>query len=102
MLRVAVSLLTEDESIIRSELAKILFHNYRKLPEVVNNLIENFYLCTKECQDKLDEVLGLVPASWHIDSESLKERFIEQLFSNAWKQQCEAAFREYVQSFIIH
>lgn len=97
-----LTLLTEDESIIRSELAKILFHSYRKLPEVVNNLIENFYLCTKECQDKLDEVLGLVPASWHIDSESLIERFIEQLFSNAWKQQCEAAFREYVQSFIIH
>ena len=92
--------LTEDDSIIKTDLAKILFGKNKKLAEIVNNLVEKFYLCTEKCQDKLDEILDLVPESWNINKEQIRDRIIQNLFSDKWKAQCDANFREFVQSFI--
>ncbi|MDW8850987.1 HipA family kinase [Flavobacterium sp. MMLR14_040] len=92
--------LTEDDSIIKTDLAKILFGKNKKLTEIVNNLIQKFYLCTEKCQDKLDEILDLVPESWNINKEQIRDRIIQSLFSDEWKAQCEANFRGFVQSFI--
>jgi len=94
--------LTEDDSIIKTDIAKILFGKDRNLTDIVNNLIEKFYICTKECEDKLDEKLSLVPDSWNIDKDLIKGRIITNLFSQEWKEQCVANFREFVQSFIIN
>lgn len=94
--------ITEDDSIINTDLAKILFGKSRKLTETVNNVIENFYLCTEKCQNNLDEILDLVPDSWNINKEQIRDRIINNLFSKEWKAQCEANFRAFVQSFIIN
>lgn len=94
--------LTEDDTIIKTDLAKILFGKNRKLTQIVDNLVENFYLCTEECQNKLDEILDLVPESWTIDREQIRQRIIKNLFSDEWKSQCVVNFREFVQSFIVN
>src|SRR5699024_11100651 len=93
--------LTEEDSIIKTDLAKILFGSTRKLPDIVDDIIEKFYLCTKDCEDKLDDILGLVPDSWNIDKKQIKKRIIENIFSDPWKEQCEENFRQFIQSFII-
>lgn len=94
--------LTEDDSIVKTELAKVLFGNYRKLPQLVDSLVENFYLCTQECQDNINEILDLVPTSWSIDRGQAEARITQHLFLHEWKSTCEATFREFIQSFIIH
>lgn len=94
--------LTEDDSIIKTDIAKILFGKNRKLTDIVNNLVEMFYICTKECEDKLEEKLCLVPDSWNIDKDLIRERIIVNLFSKDWKAQCETNFRQFVQSFIVN
>ena len=93
--------LTEEDSIIKTDLAKILFGNDRKLTDIVNNLIENFYLYTVECE-KLEDILALVPESWNIDIRLIKDRIIQNLFSQEWKTKCEFNFRKFVQTSIIN
>lgn len=92
--------LTEDDSIIKTDIAKVLFGKDRKLIAVVDNLVEMLYICTKECENKLDDILNLVPDSWNIDKALIKQRIINHLFSYDWKNQCALNFRAFVQSFL--
>lgn len=94
--------LTEDDSILKTDLAKILFGKNKNLNNIVNNLVDNFYLCSQECENKLDEILSLVPNSWDIDINQIRQRIIDNLFTDVWKQKCESNFREFVQSFILN
>lgn len=93
--------ITEEESIIKTDLAKILFGKDKQLTQIVNNLIESFYLCTVECYNQLDEILDLIPDSWGIDRDTTKNKIVQHLFSEEWNQICETKFREFIQSFII-
>ncbi len=94
--------LTEDDSIIKTDLAKVLFGKSRGITEIVNSLVEKFYLCIEECQTKFDEILTLVPASWGINKEETKYKVMQQLFEGQWIKRCEKNFRMFVQSFIIN
>lgn len=94
--------LTEDDSIIKTDLAKILFGRKKNLSKMVDIMIENFYLCTDECERGLDDILSLVPESWNIDINQIRQKIIDNLFTNTWKNQCESKFREFVQSFILN
>lgn len=93
--------ITEEESIIKTDLAKILFGKNKQLTQIVNNLIESFYLCSAECYNQLDEILDLIPDSWDIDRDKTKNKIVQNLFTEEWNQICETKFREFVQSFII-
>lgn len=94
--------LTEEDSIIKTDIARILFGKDRKLTEIVNNLVEILYICSKECENKLDDILDLVPDSWNIDKGLIRERIVTNLFSDDWKNQCELNFREFIQSFVVN
>lgn len=93
--------LTEEDSILRSELAKVLFGKSRDLNLVVNNIVENFYLCTQECEEKLIEILQLVPESWELNITEISDAIRSQLFSDEWKQECIKTFRTYIQTYIV-
>lgn len=93
--------LSEDESIIKTELAKILFSNFRNLPSVVNDLVEKFYLCVDECENQLEAIVNLTPDSWALDRAEILEKLRNNLFTDAWKERCENVFREFIQAFII-
>lgn len=99
-LNYGLATLTEDDTLLKTELAKLLFGKAKKLTLIVDKLIENFYLCTKECEDNLDVILDLLPVSWAIDKVDMKAKMLQYLFTNEWKKQCEDIFRTYVQSFI--
>ncbi|WP_442787271.1 HipA family kinase [Flavobacterium suncheonense] len=94
--------LTEEDTILNTEIAKLLFGSKRKLTEIVDNLVEKFYLCTKDCETNLDLILALIPESWGIDKQDIKGKIEQNLFSDEWKKKCEITFREYVQSFIVN
>lgn len=93
--------LTEDDSILNTDLAKLLFAKDRKLGETVNKLVESFYLCTKDCEKNLDNILALLPNSWAIDTVNIKAKMEQYLFNDAWKRQCEDTFRAFIHSLIL-
>ncbi len=101
-LNYGIANLTEDDSIIKTEIAKMLFKNKRALNLTVDKLVESFYLCTKECKNKLDEILYSAPESWKIDEEEIKEKLIQNLFTDDWNTNCVNNFRAFIQSFIIN
>ena len=83
-------------------MAKILFGRKRKLPETVENLVQNFYLCISECKERLDEILALVPNSWNLDTEDLRQRILDNVFTEDWNETCINNFRMFIQSFIVN
>lgn len=94
--------LTEDDSLIKTELAKILFKNSKKLTQIVDSLVENFYLRIQECYNNLDKIIALTPNSWGIEKEEVKGKIVQNLFTEEWAKRCERNFREFIQSFIIN
>ncbi|TDG37454.1 hypothetical protein EZJ43_04890 [Pedobacter changchengzhani] len=100
-LNYGIQSLTEDDSILNTELAKLLFAHDRKLGETVDKLVENFYLYTKECEAKLDNIFALVPNSWAVDAVNIKAKMKRYLFPDAWKNQCEDNFRALIHSLIL-
>lgn len=96
-----IQALTEDESILNTELAKLLFASDRKLGETVNKLVESFYLCIKDCETNLDNILALIPNSWAIDTVDIKAKMEQYLFNDAWGKQCENNFRAFIHSLIL-
>ncbi|WP_147243788.1 HipA family kinase [Pedobacter miscanthi] len=100
-LNYGIQALTENESILNTDLARLLFANDRKLGETVNKLIENFYLCTKDCETSLVNILALVPNSWAIDTVEIRSKIEQYLFNDAWKKQCEDHFRAFIHSLIL-
>lgn len=101
-LRRGIYQITEDESIIKTDLAKILFSKNTRTKKYITDLLENFYLCTLECKNKLDEILGKVPASWELDLEDIKEKLENSIFTEDWQKSCDTTFREFVQPLINH
>lgn len=94
--------LTEDDTIVNTELAKLLFGSVRNLTDIVDKLVDNFYLCTIDCEKNLDLILLSIPDSWLIDKEDIKKKMQQNLFSDKWKKQCEVSFRTFIQSFILN
>ncbi|CAA7386744.1 HipA family kinase [Chryseobacterium fistulae] len=94
--------ISEDDSIIKTDLAKILFSKNKKTKQIVTNLLENFYLCIEECKNKLAEIFEKVPTSWGLNLEDIKLKLENSIFTDDWKRSCDNNFREFVQSFIIN
>ncbi|MEN9875199.1 MAG: hypothetical protein RLZZ529_196 [Bacteroidota bacterium] len=94
--------LTEDDSILNTDMARLLLGNLKKLTKIVDNLVDSFYICTSECENNIDNILAKTPQSWDIDIPKIKGRMTSELFSEEWKKKCEINFRTLVQKLIIN
>lgn len=94
--------ITEDETIINTEIAKLLFRSKNKTKQIVEDLVQNFYLCTSKCEEELETIIQLIPESWNINTEQFADQLKQRLFSKEWKNKCEITFRTYVQTFLIN
>lgn len=94
--------ITEDETIINTEIAKLLFYSNKKTNRIVEELIQNFYLCITLCENQLDSIIQFIPVSWNINTGELVNQMKQHLFSDEWKKKCETTFRTYVQTFLIN
>jgi hypothetical protein len=94
--------ITEDDSIIKTDLAKILFEKNKEVKDIVDNLAVSFYENIDNCETELKIILDLVPESWGIDIEEVEKRIRNNIFTEDWKLSCEKNFREFVQSFIVN
>lgn len=92
--------LTEQDSMLNSAIAKALFLNSNKLKVYVQDIEEEFYIYTKKCEESLDNILASVPDSWRINIQFRKEKISKELFSERWKTETIANFKELVQEYL--
>lgn len=98
-LNYGMEIITEEETIINTDLAKILFRkkNIRKLTD---EIIQNFYLCTEKCESELERIVGNVPESWNLNIVEIKSKIKNSIFDSNWLKRCEDKFREYINLYI--
>lgn len=95
-----IQLISDNESIISSDLAQILFRKGKILTKNVDNIIKDFYLCTLECEAHLSNIINDIPVQWGLDLENLELLIHANLFTYNWKKDCENHFRELIQANI--
>lgn len=100
MLKYGITQLTDDESIINTELAKLLFKKGEKLKTTVDNLVTKMYLCTDQCKTNLKMILAEVPLAWNVDCVEIESLLIKNIFADDWINECENNFRTLIQTYI--
>lgn len=101
-LNYGLSNLTEEDSILYSDFSTLLFRNKTKTNQIVDNLIEMFYLCVEECKNEFDEIVNLIPETWGINHEAIHEKISLNLFTEEWANSCVKNFRSIIQTQIIN
>jgi hypothetical protein len=99
-LRHGLELITEEVTIINTDLTKILFNRNRNLEIVVDKIVEKFYLCVQECEIELTKILNDIPPEWGLDLADLERLIRQELFDEEWEEKCETQFRTFIQSII--
>lgn len=94
--------INEYETILNSELARILFSKNTRTNQYIEEVIRNFYLCISECKDNLNEILKKVPNSWNLNVIDLQEQLEKSIFQDAWIKKCEITFRQFLKYFILN
>ncbi len=97
-LRYGIQLITENESLITSELATILFGNINNLAEIVDNIVQDFYLCVQVCEQELSNLMLDIPLEWNFNVVEFETLLKDNIFNDNWYNQCEQHFRELVQT----
>lgn len=97
----SMELITQGDSVLNSDLATFIFKNDTETVREMNDLLKEFPIFTKNCQDNLQSILNQVPQKWHIDLQSHKTK-IDIIFTEDWLKICEHTFRKYIQTSIIH
>lgn len=93
--------LTEDDSILNTELAKVLFPRNREILIILKDLMEKFYFCVSECRNHLEAVFKKTPASWNIDFDLMRKSLNETIFSTEWIKNCDREFRTFINILLL-
>jgi hypothetical protein len=89
-------LLTEDETLLNTDLVKLTFQSAKGLGNQIDEIIVNYYLWVAECQKNLENVVNAIPEQWGI----AKADKIA-LFQKAWIAECETTFKDYTTRFLL-
>jgi hypothetical protein len=95
-----IVLISDNESIICSDLAQILFKKGKTLTKIVDNIVKDFYLCTLKCEAQLSNILIDIPVQWGLNVPNLELLIRNNLFTENWKNDCENHFRALIQANI--
>ena len=99
-LRLGIQLLTEDESLINTDLCKILFGRINNMSQIVDNIVEDFYLCVVKCEEELEDIINDIPPEWQLDLNNLENLIRDNIFNPEWHNDCENHFRALIQEYI--
>lgn len=99
-LNYGLQLISDDESLICTEISKILFSKINNLTQIVDNIVEDFYLCVEACRNNLQNILEDIPEEWNLNIIILEENLRNQLFNHEWFSRCERHFRTLIQANI--
>ena len=92
--------ITEQDTVLSSELAVLLFKKDTQIVKKVDTLLSLFPSFVESCKKELSNIYQQIPQSWNINI-SQYEPNINELFSKNWLNICERNFRTYIQTQII-
>lgn len=92
--------ITEEDTVLNSELAVLLFKKDSQIVSKVKDLLESFPSFVECCKKELSNIYQQIPQSWNINI-SQYEPNINELFSENWLNICNKNFRTYIQTHII-
>ncbi len=92
--------INDFDSLIYSQLANKLFSKGPALVNIVDNLVEKFYLYAQLCKENIDELILLFPPEWGVNGEDYKNQLLDNIFDPQWLKACETNFRTIIQANI--
>ena len=99
-LKYGINLISYNESLIYSDLYKIMFGRINNLSQIVDNIVAEFYLCIAKCEDELSDLLEDIPKEWNIDLDTFEKLIRDNLFNAEWYTSCVNHFRTLIQEHI--
>jgi hypothetical protein len=96
-----MEMLTEEDTIINTDLAKVIFQNSKSLLNQIDGVIVNYYLWVSECQKSLENIVNAMPDQWGIAKADKIALLNSTLFQLKWISDCEATFKDYTERFLL-
>jgi hypothetical protein len=93
-------ILTEDETLLNTELASLIFRNYKGLPNLVDEIAANYYLWVADCEKTLENTINAMPDQWGIQKEDRIALLKSTLFQKVWIDECKSTFEDYATRFL--
>ena len=93
-----LALLTDDESLINTDLARKLF-SVKELCKnfFLENTKNDYYLCIAKCKQQTSKILQEIPTEWGIDVAEYQNLLNKYLFNKKWVDKCFTHFQELIQ-----
>jgi hypothetical protein len=93
--------LTEDDSLLTSDLALTFLNQKTKVEEEANKLIQNFPTFVKNCNGILPEIIEGLPDEWCNDKQSLLKVIKSSVIDNDdWLDETISSFSQLIHKFI--
>lgn len=94
-------MLTEDETLINTELCSLVLRDYKGLPGLVDEIAAKYYLWVVECEKRLESIINAMPDQWGIAKNDKIALLKSTLFQQNWINECMATFKDYSTRFLI-
>ncbi|MGQ7854415.1 HipA family kinase [Pedobacter sp. WC2501] len=95
-----LSQLTWEDSILYSDVAKVLLNSKPKREQRHAELIEQFPIFVTRCRQALPGLIEAIPERWCNDKETLRENILSSVMDNqAWLSQTIFTFSELIHNF---
>lgn len=93
--------LTQEDSILSSELAKVFTTNKTLVDAYIQDLLSKFYTFVANCGDILHDIVHDLPEEWCQNRDLLEEQIRGAVIENrVWLVDTERNFKELIQTFI--
>ncbi len=93
-------ILTEDETLLNTELASLVFRNFKALPKLIDEIAANYYLWVADCEKSLENAINAMPDQWGIQKEDRIALLKSTLFQKDWIDECNTTFKQYAIRFL--
>ena len=91
-------LITEDESLISTNIAKQLFTKKEITDGIfLKEIKDDFYLCISKCEKNVRKILNNIPKDWNLDVHNMENLLKSHLFNNIWSADCFEHFLKLLQ-----
>ncbi len=95
-----LDLLTEEDSIISTNFTLKLFSRKElQNKEYLNEIQDEYYLCTANCEKQIDTILNEIPLNWRINTKDYATLLKENLFKQQW---IDASWKHFLELIQLH
>ncbi|MEO8149059.1 MAG: HipA family kinase [Bacteroidia bacterium] len=91
-----IQILTEDESILKTDLVPILFNNEFHLEDAIRGILEGYSNSVNECKHQLPGILQQIPERWNINTDEIATLLEKNIFAPEWMELTVQTFKEYL------